>query len=32
MNSSALLVLAGTILCDIIGQLCFKAGLDGAAG
>ena len=32
MNSPALLVLLGTILCDIIGQLCFKAGLDGAAG
>jgi undecaprenyl phosphate-alpha-L-ara4N flippase subunit ArnE len=29
VNGPALLVLAGTILCDIIGQLCFKAGLDG---
>jgi undecaprenyl phosphate-alpha-L-ara4N flippase subunit ArnE len=32
MNSSAFLVLVGTILCDIIGQLCFKAGLDSADG
>lgn len=30
MNSPVLLVLAGTILCDVIGQLCFKAGLGGA--
>lgn len=32
MNGFAFLVLVGTILCDIVGQLCFKAGLDGVTG
>ncbi|WP_413988550.1 EamA family transporter [Labrys okinawensis] len=28
MTMLAILVLAGTICCDVIGQLCFKVGLD----
>jgi hypothetical protein len=27
MNLFALVVLAGAVLCDVIGQLCFKVGL-----
>ena len=29
MNLFALVVLAGAVLCDVIGQLCFKVGLVG---
>lgn len=32
MNILAFIVLVGTIACDIVGQLCFKAGLDGVSG
>jgi len=30
MTGLAFLVLAGTVCCDVVGQLCFKVGLDGA--
>ena len=29
MNVLAFIVLAGTIACDVLGQLCFKIGLNG---